>query len=639
MCGIVGKLRFDGRTSDERFAISEATTLLAHRGPDGVGHWADPHLVLGHRRLSIIGLEGGSQPLSNETADVWVTFNGEIYNYEKLRASLEAGGHQFSTTTDTEVLVHLWEEKGVEMLADLRGMFSFAIWDQKSQVLFLARDRVGIKPLYWRASEDSLFFASELKAFLSDPDFQPTLRNAAVDRALRYDFLPGTATLLDGVNKLEPGHFLVANAKSRDIRVTRYWQLKFPAIAKHDTGPGAYEKSIDGLNTLLEEVVQDHLVADVPVGLFLSGGLDSTLLLSYMSEASPNPVQTFTIGFAGSRVTDERDWAKLAADAFGTDHHAITITPQQFADFLPAYVWHMEEPVVEPPAIALHFLSQLASRHVKAVISGEGGDEAFAGYSTYQRFSLFERLRKTVGPLRFPLAALGKRLVGRTAGNQASWIARAGSDIRDIYFSRTSHPYRWYAANFELLFTRDFLASIDERWSTEPSKTRFSEVQNCSLLSQLLYVDSTTWLPDDLLVKADKITMASSLELRVPFLDHRVLEFAAQLPDAFKVRKNVGKAILRELCSTRIPKQLVSRPKAGFPIPYDEWLRDELADFAGDVLLSRKTLERGMFRRDGLETLLSAHVEHGNLGKEVFMLLILELWIRTFLERRGPVTT
>lgn len=627
MCGICGKFIFhlDGVVAQQD--LRAMASAIQHRGPDDEGYYLDGPVGLGFRRLSIIDLSTGHQPLSNEDGTVWVVFNGEIYNYLELRSDLINRGHVFQTKTDTEVLVHLYEEYGTDMLAHLRGMFGFALWDENHKSLLLARDRLGIKPLYYSRTETFLVFGSEIKAILADPAIQREIDPDLIDRFLTFYYMPGEETLFKGIAKVPPGSYLLAS----DGRVTirQYWDLSF-----RDGSPGlSIEEAEVELLTLLETTVSQHMISDVPVGFLLSGGVDSTAMLSLAAKDTSRQFSSYTVGFAGSHVPDERPYARLAAQRYGTSHHELTISSQQFVDFLPQYVWHMEDPVCEPPAIALYFVSQLARKDVKVLLSGEGGDEAFAGYSNYRNLVWLERLKWSLGPARgaarLSLSGLDRIMPSRLVGKYAPLL---DVPLRSFYYSRTSSPFHFFNRHASELYSDDFLPAVDKRKSIDPVRRFWESTEGIGTLESMLYVDSKSWLPDDLLVKADKMTMANSIELRVPFLDHKILEFAASLPPEFKLHRFTTKYIAKRALSSLVPREILTRKKAGFPIPYESWMRTDLKPWLRDLLLDRTTVNRGYFKSATIQRLLEEDGRSGNYSKELFSLAVLELWHREFLD-------
>ncbi len=634
MCGICGKinLRPDGEVTSPD--LDRMIQALSHRGPDGSGKFVSGPVGLGHTRLAIIDLSTGDQPMTNETGTIWLVYNGEIYNYRELREELAAKGHRFQTQSDSEVIVHLYEEYGVGCLQRLRGMFAFAIWDGEQRTLLVARDRLGIKPLYYTQTDGALRFASEIKALLRDGESSPELDLQSIHRFLTFLYLPGDRTLFGNITKLEPGHYLLA--RGGRVACHRYWDLEFPSPRRDRSLPQAGAE----LRELVSQTVRDHLASDVPVGVLLSGGIDSTVMLGCVAEASGSPVDTFTIGFDCPGVPDERPFARLAADRFGANYHETTISAGEFLNFLPAYVRHMEEPVCEAPAVALYYVAKLARAHVKVVISGEGGDEAFGGYQTYRNLVLLERLKTLAGPLRPVVGTTLERLGGVAAlGMFAKYGPLFRLPLASFYYSRVGTPFSHFNRHRKELCTRDFYGDADFGASSQLIGELFATVADQAApqpaLNQMLYVDSKTWLPDDLLIKADKMTMANSLELRVPLLDHKVLEFAARLPTNFKVNGWNTKRILKRAFKDRLPPEILNRPKAGLPVPVNRWLREDLTGFVHDVLLSDRATRRGYFRREAVERLLKDHAAEGTFGKEIFSLLTLELWHREFVDAQS----
>jgi asparagine synthase (glutamine-hydrolysing) len=632
MCGICGKFNFEQNNRVNPTLIRAMLDTIRHRGPDDEGTYHGSQVGLGHRRLSIIDLNTGHQPLSNEDGSVWIVFNGEIYNYQELRVFLLSKGHVFKTQTDTEVIIHLYEELGPQCVEKLRGMFAFAIWDENSKTLFLARDRVGIKPLYYWQNGNSLVFASEIKAILADPAVERAIAPEVIDRFLTFFYLPGEETLFKNVLKLPPGSYLIAKDGRPEIR--QYWDLRFSKAAARPSESEAERQLVD----LLAETVEQHMIADVPVGVLLSGGVDSTAVLSFAVERTDKEVSSYTVGFSDPGVADERPYAKLAADTFGSKHHEMTITAADFADFMPRYVWHMEEPVCEPPAIALYYVSKLARKYVTVLLSGEGGDEAFAGYSNYRNFLWLERVKRGLSPLNGALAQ-GLSLTSSLfhSPRMRKYVPLMKASFPDYYYSKTSNPYQSVRNGLGNLYSGDFAGAIDREYSVEPMRRLQAHVRGLNTLDAMLYIDSKSWLPDDLLIKADKMTMANSLELRVPLLDHKVLEFAAALPSDLKVRGFTTKYLAKRALGRRVPKTILNRRKAGFPVPYESWLRKDLRTWVHEVLFDRGTTSRGYFSTPVVEQLLARDEAVGGYSKEIFSLVTLELWHRTFLEQNQPV--
>jgi len=629
MCGICGKLHFDPDRPADRPLLQRMSDVIAHRGPDGSGAYVSGPVALGHRRLAIIDLHTGDQPIGNEDGQIQVVFNGEIYNHRALRARLERQGHRFRTETDTEVIVHLYEEMGDDCVSMFEGMFAFALWDERRRRLLLARDRVGIKPLYWTDTGRSLLFGSEIKSLLVDPEVRVRLDPQSLEAFLKHYYLPGERTLVEGIHKLRPGHTL--SVERGRVEVRRYWDLKFREPARAPS----FEAATEQLRQLLQRSVSDHMMSDVPVGVLLSGGVDSSAVLGFAAAQSAEPLHSFTIGFDGEGVIDERPYARLAATHFGSVHHEARLDAEDFRDFLPKYVWHMEEPVCEPPAVALHAVAQLARQSgVKVLLSGEGGDEAFGGYQDYRNLLIHERLKRLLGPARPLLAPLYRALaVGRLKGLQhyADLVRPA---MRDYYFSRTATPSTPLNRLRASLYPPGMHRVLERSAPETMARDLWDRADSGSLLGRMLYVDTMSWLPDDLLVKADKMTMATSVELRVPLLDHRVLEFAAALPAHYKVQGLQLKRILKAALAPVVPRAILERPKAGFPVPYDRWLRHDLRDYVHDTLLSPNALSAAWISRGACAELLAAHQRGERVGKDVFCLLVLELWHRQFIGSR-----
>jgi asparagine synthase (glutamine-hydrolysing) len=623
MCGICGKVKFDRESPVSGTLLKAMADSIAHRGPDDEGFYISGQVGLGFRRLSIIDLAGGHQPLSNEDGTVWIVFNGEIYNYQELRQELLSKGHIFRTQTDTEVIVHLYEEFGDRCVEKLRGMFGFAIWDERQLKLLLARDRTGIKPLYYGVTDRSLVFGSEMKAILVDPEIKREILPSIVDRFLTFDYVAGDETLFKNIYKLPPGSLMVIQDGKSEIK--QYWDLHF------SPGNLTIESAEEQLLELLEESVRLHMISDVPVGFLLSGGVDSTAMLSLAARKTDKPISSYTVGFTNSGFADERPFARMAAEKYGSEHHEITISSKDFVDFMPGYVWHMEEPVCEPPAVALYYISKLARNYVKVLISGEGGDEAFGGYPNYRTMLLLERLKRATRPLNGALSKsvslLHKAIPWQRLGKYLPFL---DVPFESYYYSRTSSPFRLFNAHYREIYSDDFGRTVSKEHSVLPVTRLLQQNRSDDLLSRMLYVDTKTWLPDDLLVKADKMTMANSIELRVPLLDHKILEFAASLPSSFKVHGFETKYVAKRCLSSQVPKEILDRKKTGFPVPYAEWLRTDLRGWVRDVLLDREALEREYFKKPAIEKLLKENVESGLHNKDIFSLVVLELWHREF---------
>jgi len=634
MCGICGKLEFDPEAKVAPHLLKHMADAIVHRGPDDEGYYAKGQIGLGFRRLSIIDLGGGHQPLSNEDGSIWIVFNGEIYNYQELRALLVTKGHVFRTQSDTEVIVHLYEEYGRDCVEKLRGMFGFAIWDSVRKCLFLARDRVGIKPLYYYLGDKFISFASEMKAILVDPEVRRDIDPAIIDRFLTYFYVPGSPTMLRNFFKLEPGHWLAV--QDGRIQIQSYWDLNFQPADPGEKSAQDLEMEVIGL---LDHTVQLHMISDVPVGFLLSGGLDSTAMLSLTAKKTDKPISSYTIGFSHPGVVDERPFARLAAQRFGSEHHEISITAREFASFLPEYVWHMEEPVCEPASVALYYVSKLAKPYVKVLISGEGGDEAFAGYHNYMYLSWVEKVKKAVGPF-CGAVAQGMSLIGRMSNSRVlnKYAPLLSTDLDEHYLSRTSSPFTYFNRDPSAFYSDEMAQRVDKLRSTEVTRKFISRRSGDGPLEKMQYVDTKTWLPDDLLIKADRMTMANSIELRVPFLDHKLLEYAACLPSHQKVRGFEMKYLLKKSLAKYVPAEILRRRKEGFPNPSVTWLADDLKDVVSDILLDSKSISRGYFKRKAVEELIERNSRSRSYTAEIFSLVVLELWHRTFVDRQDSHT-
>jgi asparagine synthase (glutamine-hydrolysing) len=618
MCGICGLAALDGAAAVDPEALARMNETLVHRGPDSDGLIADGPVGLAARRLSIIDLEHGDQPIANEDGTVHVALNGEIYNHRSLRAGLEARGHAFSTRADTEVLVHLYEENGLGFVGDLRGMFAFAIWDSRHRRLVLGRDRFGIKPLYYRARGGWLSFASELKALLRQPGFSGEIDLRALAAYLTFNSIPGPLSIFAGVSKLPPGHLLVWEGSG--IRVER-WCRPAPAPVEQLRAESA-EVLASELRERLRDSVRAHLVADVPVGVLLSGGVDSSALAALAAIESSEPVRTFSIGFDEPSF-DELAGARLIAERYGTDHHELVVKPDA-VELLPAIVGTFDEPFADSSALPTYLVSKLAAGSVKVALSGEGGDELFGGYYTYVADLLADR----VGPL----ARLARPLLERlpSSSSKASFDYKAKRFVRAAHLPPLERHHGWkeiFSASdrTELLRPDARVARFDP---LDVYRERYAETAGAEPLARLQDVDLGIYLVDDLLVKTDRASMAHSLEARVPYLDPVVSELALALPSALKVRRFNKKVLLRRAVSPLVPGEIVNAKKQGFSAPVAAWLRGPLEDFTRDAL-SRETLVRhGYFDPGAVERLIDRHVSGSeDMSRQLWGVLCFTLWI------------
>jgi len=612
MCGIAGWFAADPRAPVSPEPVREMCRRMAHRGPDGAGVHHQAGAVLGHRRLSIIDLSGGAQPMAGCGGAVWVTFNGEIYNHRLLRAELEAQGHVFTTRSDTEVLVHGWEAWGEALPEHLRGMFAFAIWDAGARTGFLARDRVGEKPLYWARVRGDLVFASEVKALLAAPGLSAEVdaHQLAAYLALRY--VPGPATLMRGVEKLPPGHFMVF--REGELRVRRYWALP---VRQAPDPKLCEQEQVERFRQRFEESVRLRLMAEVPVGVFLSGGIDSTAVAWAMRKHAPGEVKSFAVGFQdAARGDDELGYARLASRSLGTSHREVWLGARRFGELVSEVAWHLDEPVADAACLPLFELCRRARQEVTVVLSGEGADEALAGYPIYRKMIWLERARR-LGPL---IDALAPRL------------ARAAPDTKlGKYLALAALPLeaRYRGVSRALSDTRveALLRGQPGPRARDRAGALFAHTAGASPLRRMLHLDTCTWLPDDLLVKADKMSMAHAIELRVPFLDHELLELCWSLPDALRLRGGVGKVVLRRAMAGKLPQAVLARPKRGFPVPTCAWLRGPLHAQLRESLTAPGGLVRAVFPAGEVLALLDAHRQgQADHTDALFTLWMLEAW-------------
>jgi asparagine synthase (glutamine-hydrolysing) len=635
MCGIAGVVSSEGLGPDDRVLAERMRDVLAHRGPDGFGLHTDPHAALGHRRLSIVDLAGGHQPLSNEDATIWVTYNGEIYNHADVRAVLESAGHRYRTRSDTETIVHAYEQWGNDCVHHFRGMFAFALWDAPKRRLLLARDRLGVKPLYWARAGHRLLFGSEIKAILESGLVKARPNPAVLTEVLATRSTAGSDTLFEGIYKLQPGHVLVF--ADGDVRIDQYWDVPLDGPDPELARLGEPEL-VDRFRSLLQESVRLRLMADVPLGMFLSGGIDSSAIAALMAREVDRPVETFSVAFA-DRAFSELEYAREVADSIGAHHHEVVIDDNHFFGALPRLIWHEDEPIAHPSSVPLHFVSELARQHVKVVLTGEGSDELLAGYGKYPRAlinwnagGVYERL--VPAAVRAGLASTVVPMLPGTAGRYArrSFLAMARKPapmLLDNFAGMPQHLQR------ELLHS----SVINGRDPYAPSLEFFARAGSAgSLLPRLLYMDVKTYLVE-LLMKQDQMSMSASIESRVPFLDHRLVEFAARLPNRLKLNGFTTKRILREAVRGILPQRILERRKMGFPVPFSGWVRGAWNGIARDVLLDRRTRERGLINPPAVEALLAAHRSGARAGGDaIWALLNLELWYRTFIDGGGVQT-
>lgn len=628
MCGICGIAWTNDRQPPSPETLDRMTDVLAHRGPDDRGTYWDEGAALGFRRLAIIDLSGGRQPMSNEDGTIWVVFNGEIYNFQGLRNRLEGRGHQLRTASDTEVLVHLYEDDGPEFVQRLRGMFAIAIWDRREKKLVLARDRLGVKPLVYRLDPGRIAFASELKSLLELPGVPRELDASALDHYLALQYVPHPRTIFRGMHKLPPAHYAVW--RDGRLTLTRYWR-----IDPHLEVPLSDAEYRERLRDTLSEATRLRMISDVPIGAFLSGGIDSTITVGLMQRAATEPVRTFSIGFPSADF-DERHYAREAAKHLGTQHHEFVVEAKSL-EVLPRLVWHYDEPFADSSAIPTYYVAQMTREHVTVALTGDAGDELFAGYPRYAAAKLagwFDRLPRELRSL--VTAPFWQRLpVPRSQRSRLRQLKRWAATLGDPPERRC---VRWVSIFDEPLraelYTEDFVKRLDEADPIQFLLDLFAASRKRDLVTRSCYVDLLSYLPCDLLTKVDIASMAHALECRSPFLDHHVVELAMQMPVALKMRGLRGKQILKDVFSDLLPRSIQRRGKMGFGVPLAQWFRGELSGYVREVLLDGSTRRRGYFRPEVVERLIVDHQSgRWDHSYRIWALLFFELWHRAFLDR------
>ncbi len=635
MCGICGAAWTESARAPGDAELAAMVARLEHRGPDDSGTRRDDHSALGFRRLAIVDLPGGHQPLGNEDGTVWTVFNGEIYNFPALRRRLEARGHRLRSSGDTEVLVHLYEDEGTGMFALLRGMFALAIWDEPRRRLVLGRDRLGQKPLLYRHDPGRIAFASELKALLALPESEVprAVDPLALDQYLTFGYVPHPRTILRGVHKLPPAHFAVWHEGR--LELGRYWDPDWDVEVDRPPGEDAEQ-----LRAALDEAVREQMVADVPLGAFLSGGVDSTIIVGLMQRASARPVKTFSIGF-GDPAFDESRFAALAARALGTDHHAFTVEPRAW-ETLPALAAQFDEPFADSSALPTWHVARETRKHVTVALTGDAGDELFAGYDRYRAVALAAWLDRLPDA---PRAFLGGPLarVLPASVRAKTRLRQARRMLEGIGQAPEARYLRWVQMFDEPtragLYSDDFLDHLARAGRAGPEEgdpasvlaRAFAAAPGRDPVTRATIVDLLTYLPGDLLVKVDLASMGNSLECRSPFLDHRVVELALAMPARRKLRLRGGrsKVVLKEAFADILPPEIRNRPKMGFGVPLDRWFRGELKDELRAVLLDPRTLGRNLFRPGAVEAMVDEHVRsRQDHAYRLWALLMLELWFR-----------
>jgi asparagine synthase (glutamine-hydrolysing) len=633
MCGISGVMQFRNGARVEPETLRRMCAAMVHRGPDDEGIYTDGSVGIGMRRLSIVDLATGHQPLSNEDGTVWIVFNGEIYNHAALREGLQSKGHQYRTLSDTETIVHLYEEYGADCVQHLRGMFAFAIWDARRQRLFIARDRLGIKPLYYQLTSQQVVFGSEIKVVLAAPGSAAHFDRAALPEYLSFGYLSGEQTFYRGIRKLMPGHWMEVDSDGQ-VRIGRYWDL---AVTQNERRhPESYY--IHTYREMLEHAVSSHLMSDVPLGVFLSGGVDSSAVAALMTKIRHAPVETFSVGYAEDAYS-ELPYARVVAKHLNSIHHEVLVSQQDFFDNLPHLIWHEDEPMVWPSSVPLYFVAQLASKRVKVVLTGEGADETLAGYTRYAftlKNAAWDRVYRSV-----VTGALRGAIRGSIA--DSPWInAAIRRKLSHTFLVRNGNSWpSFYFDNFFSAFSESDQSGLltNEVLKEYASGAAYQHVlgywehSSGEMLQRLLYTDIKTYLVE-LLMKQDNMSMAASIESRVPFLDHPLVEFATNIPQNLQLGGFAGKRILKKAVEDLLPHSILYRPKLGFPTPWSRWLAGPRLEQIRQLLLESRSLERELFRRSALERLFDEHRSGGHDHSDrIWRLLNLELWHRVCIEK------
>jgi asparagine synthase (glutamine-hydrolysing) len=621
MCGIVGYVDTTLGATEGQALLADMTEVIRHRGPDDDGFWCDEGVGLGMRRLSIIDVWGGRQPMTNEDGAVVVVFNGEIYNFPDLRRELEATGHQFRTRSDTETIAHAYEEDGVDFVQRLRGMFAIALWDRQRKRLLLTRDRFGKKPLHYYFDGTRLLFGSEIKSLLLSPHVSRELDIEALNQYFAFGYIPAPRTILAGIRKLPPAHTLCF--EDGQVSLRRYWQLSFAARCTDDE-----ETAARRLRELLAEAVRLRLISDVPLGAFLSGGVDSSAVVGLMSTVAPERVKTFSVGFEEQDYS-ELEYARLVAQRYATEHHEF-IVKLDVLETLPQLVWDFDEPFADASMVPTYCVSKLARQFVTVALSGDGGDELFGGYSFYAQMLGERRLRQRLGPLCQLAGVAGAMLPARARGKNRLRGLAMGMEAR-----ASEAPSIFPTPLRQRLIQPEYRVGIEG----EPARVKvghFAEVADLDLLTRLQHVDVECYLPDDILVKVDKASMFASLETRAPLLDHVLAEYVASLPGQIRNPEGQLKALFKRAVRDLLPAENLTRPKMGFGLPVEHWLRGPLREYAQDVLGSQRARGRGVLDMRLVEQLLRDHQRHrANHASQLWACLCFELWCRTYLDAPG----
>ncbi len=629
MCGICGIFFVNRDWRVQGDALARMNRSIVHRGPDDEGLFIEENVGLAMRRLSIIDVKAGHQPLSNENSDVWIVFNGEIYNHAELKADLESKGHRYRTHCDTETIVHLYEEYGRDCVKRLRGMFAFVIWDRRRRVLFAARDRLGIKPFYYRWDGSSFLFGSEIKAILAYPGIQAEFNRSTLAEYLAFGYITGPKTMFSGIHKLMPGHTLELSEHG-ELKIERYWNLTADAVRdehSHDYYVRTYRE-------MIEAAVRSHLMSDVPLGVFLSGGLDSSAIAALTAKIRGDRIQTFAVGYEEEQFS-ELNFANQVAAHIRSDHHEVRLGREEFFSTLPRLIWHEDEPIVWPSSVALYHVARLARERVTVVLTGEGSDETLAGYTRYAWTLLNAKadgIYRTITP-KFARTGLRRLLsaspisAGLRRKLDHTFLLRDGDSWSSFYFDNFYSAFS--AEELPQLLTPEALEGAGDPYGGSMEAWKHS---SGDLLHRLLYTDINSYLIE-LLMKQDQMSMAASLESRVPFLDHELVEFTAQIPAKHQIKGMAGKFVLKDAVTDLLPAQIIHRKKMGFPTPWEYWLAGPKLQEIETLLLESRSSERQLFREDAVRRIFAEHrAKRRDHGNRIWRLLNLELWQRIFLD-------
>lgn len=633
MCGICGEVGNRYGYSVDALLINHMTDSLTHRGPDDEGYYVHEMVGLGQRRLSVIDLQTGHQPISNEDGTVWIVLNGEIYNFKILREELLRAGHTFKTASDTEVIVHLYEENGADCIKKLRGMFAFALWDDKKKLLMLGRDRLGKKPLFYAHHDESLLFASEIKALFCDNRIQRKLNPSSLHDFLSFKFIPQQEDLFKGIFKLPPASYLLV--QEGKIKSFCYWNLEY----KTDYSMSE-EDAVAGSEEILAQAVQSRMISDVPIGAFLSSGLDSGMIVALMSKFSSNPVNSFSIGDK-TEGFNELPGAKIISDKFHTFHNELLVHPEAIK-ILPDLIWHLDGPYADVPALPMYYVAKLAREHVKVVLTGDGGDESFAGYDRYIANKVLTRYRCLPVTLRKKFIpaflSLFKEKTARKSWRQTlRWFNTMSMVPENESYAHGISFFSFENDSKNQLYTDNFRQTVTGMESMEGILSRFSDNQILESLNKMMFCDLMIRVPEYSCIKIDRITMMHGLEARSPFLDHELVEFAATIPPGLKLKNGKRKYLLKQIAKKYLPADIVQLPKKGFGSPINSWLRGELKNFSCNLLQNSLLVKHNLFNQQYINTLLDSHAaQRVNNGNKIWSLVNLEIWYRINFSNQHP---